>query len=158
MVHALEEIRRLLKPTGYLIDIHPIRQAELTKVYQGRVLLFAESDPGYDSKNALPHADAALEEVVRRGLFSIEEESEFELVTYASSVTEMRDYWAQYGAFNDEAKDDAIVIHQNEMYNRADEIMHSTPGAEISEHERARITRLKPSRDDAPSHRAQFSA
>ena len=143
MVHALEEIRRLLKPTGYLIDIHPIRKAELTKVYQGSALLFAESDPGYDYKGALPHADDALEEVVRRGLFGIEGGSEFELVTYASSVAEMRDYWAKYSAFDDEPKDDTIVTRQNEMYNKADEIMQNAPGAEISEHERARITRLK---------------
>ena len=146
MVHALEEIRRLLKPTGYLIDIHPIPKAELTKVYQGSALLFAESDPGYDTNESLPHADAALEEVVRRGLFRIEGESEFALVTYASSIAEMRDYWAQYGAFDNEPKDDAIVTRQNEMYNRADEIMQNASGAEISEHEPARITRLKPSR------------
>ena len=148
MVHALEEIRRLLKPTGFLIDIHPIPKAELTKVYQGRTLLFAEADPGYDSNEAVPQAEAALDDVVRRGLFSIEGESEFELVTYASSVTEMRDYWAHYSAFDDEPKADAISMRQNEMYNRADEIMQRAPGAEISEHEPARITRLKPGENE----------
>lgn len=32
MVHALEEIRRLLKPDGYLIDSHPIRKVPLIKI------------------------------------------------------------------------------------------------------------------------------
>ena len=145
MVHALEEIRRLLKPDGYLIDIHPIRKAPLIKVYQGSNLLFTESDPGYDYDEGLRHADDALEEIVRRGLYLIEGMSEFEATLYASSVTEMREYWAKYGAFDNEPKDEAIVARQNEIYARADDLMHSNEGAEISYHERARITRLKPS-------------
>ena len=142
MVHALEEIKRLLKPDGFLIDIHPIREEPLIKIYQGRKLLFAESDPGYDYDESLQHADKALEEVVRRGLYRIEGKAEFELVTYASSVAEMRDYWATYGAFEDEPKDEAIITRQDDVYARADEIMRNTLDAEISYHERARITRL----------------
>ena len=145
MVHALEEIRRLLKPTGYLIDIHPIRKAARIQVYQGSALLFTESDPGYDSKETLRHADDALEEVVRRGLFGIEGGSEFELVTYASSVAESRDYWAKYDAFDDEPKDEAITALQNEVYARADEVLRNALGAELADYERAHITRLKPS-------------
>jgi len=142
MVHALEEIRRLIKPDGFLIDVHPIRKAPLIKVVQGNNVLFVESDPGYDSDEGLMHADEALEEVVRRGLFLIEGRHEFEMVVYASSVAEMRDYWAKYGAFDDEPKEDAIVTRQSEAYAKADEIMQNTMGAEITYHERARITRL----------------
>jgi hypothetical protein len=144
MVHALEEIRRLLKQDGCLIDIHPVREAPLIKVHQWGDLLFNESDPGYDYDEDLQHAEKALEEAVRRGLFRIEGENEFEVVTYASSVTEMRDYWATYGAFDDEPKDEAITTRQNEVYDQADKIMQNAPGAEITYHERARITRLKP--------------
>ena len=144
MVHALEEIRRLLKPDGCLIDIHPIRKAPLIEVYQESDLLFAESDPGYDYDEGLRHADEALEEVVRRGLFRIEGRNEFEVVTHASSVAEMRDYWAKYGAFDDEPKDEAITKRQDEVYAGANEIMENSPGAEITYHERARITRLNP--------------
>jgi hypothetical protein len=144
MVHALEEIRRLLKPDGYLIDIHPIREAPFIRVYQKQNLLFEESDPGYDTDEGLHHTEIALEEVVRRGLYIIEGKSEFEVVAYASSVAEMREYWAKYGAFDDEPKDEAIIARQNEIYTRADEIMQSAPEAAISYHERARITRLRP--------------
>ena len=142
MVHALEKIRRLLKRDGCLIDIHPIREEPLIKIYQGRKLLFAESDPGYDYDESLQHADKALEEVVRRGLYRIEGKAEFELVTYASSVAEMRDYWATYGAFDDEPKDDAITTRQDEVYAQANEIMQNASTAKITYHERARITRL----------------
>src|SRR5215208_3028153 len=128
MVHALEEIKRLLKPLGVLVDIHPVREEPLIQIYQREKLLFSESDPGYDYDESLQHADEALEEVVQRGLFLIEGKAEFELVTYASSVTEMRDYWAKYGAYDEEPKDDAITMRQNDVYGRAKEIMQSVPG------------------------------
>jgi hypothetical protein len=144
MVHALEEIKRLLNPNGFLADIHPVREEPLIQIYQRGKLLFSESDPGYDYDESLQHADEALEEVVQRGLFLIEGKAEFELVTYASSVTEMRDYWAKYGAYDEEPKDDAITTRQNDVYDRANEIMQSVPGEEITYHERACITRLKP--------------
>ena len=144
MVHALEEIKRLLKLDGCLIDIHPVRVAPLIKVHQGKDLLFVESDPGYDYDESLKHAEGALEQVVRRGLYLIEGKDEFELVTFASSITEMRDYWAAYGAYDDEPKDAASTMQQNEVYAKADEIMQSASEAEITYHERARITRLKP--------------
>lgn len=151
MVHALTEIQRLLRPDGCLIDIHPIREAPLIQVYQGKSLLFTESDPGYDYDADIHHAEDALEEVVRRRLFHIEGEAEFELAMHASSVSEMRDYWARYGAFDDEPKDDAITTRQNDAYARADEIMRNVSDAEISYHERARITRLSPDASDKKS-------
>lgn len=146
MVHALEKIRRLLKPDGYLIDIHPIREKPLIKIYREGDSLFSESDPGYDTDESLKHADKALEEVVQRGLYLIEGREEFEVATYASSATELQDYWVKYEAYDDEPKDDVIAKRQNNMYAKANEIMQKAPGSEISYHERARITRLKPSR------------
>ena len=144
MVHALEKIQPLIKPDRCLIDIHPVREAPFIRVHGQHSMLFEGSDPGYDYDEGLHHADDALEEVVRRGLFLVEGKSEFEAVTYASTVAEMREYWAKYGAFDEEPKDDAVIVHQNEIYTRADDLMHSNEGAEISYHERARITRLKP--------------
>ena len=145
MVHALEEIQRLLKPDGCLIDIHPLREAPLIKVYQGRNLLFAESNPGYDYDADLRHAEDALEEIIQRGLFLIEGKGEFDLVTYSSAVTELRDFWAKIEAYDDSPKDDEVIARQEEVYARADEIRRTAgPGAEVALHERARITRLKP--------------
>lgn len=144
MVHALEEIRRLLKPEGYLIDIHPILDG-MIKILQQGDLLFTGTDPGYDTDGSLIHADKALKDVVQRGLYLIEgKEEEVEVITYASSAGELQDYWAKYEAYNHEPKDDVIVARQNDMYAKADEIMKDAPLAEISYHERVRVTRLSP--------------
>ena len=48
MVHALEEIQRLLRPGGSLIDIHPFPEVPLIEVYQGGRVLFAEPQPVHD--------------------------------------------------------------------------------------------------------------
>jgi SAM-dependent methyltransferase len=144
MVHALEEIHRLLKPDGCLIDIHPIRKAPLIKIHRGSDLVFTESDPGYDYDEGLRHADDALDEVIQRGVFRVEGKSEFELVTHASSATELQDYWAKYGAFDVSPKDTAVAARQNDVYAKASEIMRDGSKAEIGYYERARITRLKP--------------
>jgi len=141
MVHALEEIRRLIKPDGFLIDVHPI-STPLIKVVHGNDVLFTESDTGYDSHEGF--TDNALEQVVLRGLFVIEGEAEFEMIIYASSVAEMRDFWAKYGAYDNEPEDEAIVALKDAVYAKADEIMQNARGAEITYHERARITRLNP--------------
>ena len=144
MVHALETIRRLLKPGGFIIDIHPIREEPLIKVSQEGNILFAESDPGYNSDEGLRHTEVALKEIVRRGLYLIEGKNEFEMVTYASSAPELKEYWAKYGAFDDSPKDEALTARKTYLYAKANEIMLNASGAEITYHERARITRLKP--------------
>lgn len=144
MVHALEEIRRLLQPDGCLIDIHPIQDGMIKILQQGN-LLFADTDPGYDIDESIKYADQALQQVVRRGVYHIEGTEEFEVIAYASSAAELQDYWAKYEAYNDEPKNDAIVARQNDIYAKADEIMKNSPLAEISYHELVRITRLIPS-------------
>lgn len=144
MVHALEEIRRLLKPDGCVIDIHPVREAPPIRIYQGSKLLFAESEPGFDYDADIGHAEGALEEAVRRGLFVVEGGGEYDLIVHASSVRELRDFWAEYGAYNDSPKEETVAARQDEMYARADAIMRSNEGAEIAYRERGRITRLNP--------------
>jgi hypothetical protein len=143
MVHALEEIRRLLQPDGYLIDIHPIRDG-MIKILQQGDLLFSSTDPGYDTDGSIKHADRAIEQVIQRGLYLVERTEEFEVITYASSAGELQDYWAKYEAYNQEPKDDVIVARQNDIYAKATEIMKNAPLAEISYHETVRITRLIP--------------
>ena len=144
MVHALESIRRLVRPGGCLIDIHPFRDTGLFKIRRGSDLLFAESDPGYDTDGSIGRAEEALDDVVQRGLFLIEGKDEFELVTYASTPAELRDYWERYGAFDETPKDETVTAREEALYAKANEIMQNAPGAEISYHERVHITRMKP--------------
>jgi len=53
MVHALEEIQRLLRPDGSLIDIHPVLEAPLIEAYQGDRVLLAEPSSLSERKTTL---------------------------------------------------------------------------------------------------------
>jgi len=146
MVHALEEIQRLLKPDGCLIDIHPVREARLIKVHQGGNVLFVEADPGYDYEEGLQQAEDALAQVVQRGLFVIERNSEFELPVYGSSVPELQEFFEERDAYEDSPMDEAVEARVTELYGRVEDIMQAAGGGtEVAYHERARITRLNPS-------------
>jgi hypothetical protein len=134
MVHALEENHRLLKPDGCLIEIHPILETPLVKVYQGSSLLLVGPYPGYDYEEDLRQAENALAQIVQRGLFVIECSSEFDFLTYGSSIAELQDFW-----------EEPAVAREAELYVRVEEFMQAAgQGAKIALHERARVSRLRP--------------
>jgi hypothetical protein len=147
MVHALEEIHRLLKPAGVLIDIHPVAESLTVEIDQG-----GRADPvGELSVRQwcmdFQQADEALTEVVRRSLFAVEDEGEFDSPTYYASAEEMRgalresiDRFARDASSADEA-----VPHAEAVAARAEELMRSAVGgAELIVHERTHIRRLRP--------------
>ena len=151
MVHALEEVQRLLKSDGCLIDIQPLIEAPLLKVYQGSTVIFVEPDPSYDYEEDLRPANAALTQVIQRGLFVIEERSEFDFLTHGSSAQELLDFWGKAGA-DDDISEDPAEQRIKGVYARVEEIRQAAgQGAEVALHERARILRLKPNvRNDDP--------
>jgi hypothetical protein len=71
MVHALEKVQRLRKSDGCLIDIQPLIEALLIKVFQENSVVFVEADPSYDYEEDLRQADAALTQIIERGLFTV---------------------------------------------------------------------------------------
>jgi len=143
MVHALEQIQRLLRPYGCLIDIHPVLEAPLIKVYKGSSVILVGPDPTYDYEEDLRQAENALAKVLQRRLFVIERIGEFDFLTYGSSVPELQDHWAKSGTYDDSPKEDAAQAGVTEQYARAEEIRQAAgQGAEVALHERARITRL----------------
>jgi hypothetical protein len=148
MVHALEEIHHLLRPGGRLIDIHPVLEVPLIKVFQGGRVLFAEPDPDFDNyKEEVRQAEDALAQIVQRRLFVIERSGEFDSLKYGSSVAELRDSTAKAGAYDDSPPDEAVVAREAELYARVEEIMQAAgEGAEVAIHEKGRIARLKPMR------------
>ena len=94
MVHALQEIHRVLRPGGTLIDLRPAiqnRTVELELSYAR--LHIGEID---SSGTAADHraADAALRSAVKRGLFRGEHDADFQLVTDLDSVEDLRGYAA----------------------------------------------------------------
>jgi len=144
MVHALEEIQRLLKPGGCLIDIHPVREAPLIKVYQEDRTLLAEPSPVYTDED-YRQADDALAQVVRRRLFVVEGSSEFDFLIYGSSVAELADFLAQANAYDDRPADEVETARKFELAARVEAIMRAAgAGADVAYHERGRMACLRP--------------
>ena len=146
MVHALEEIRRLLKPDGILIDIHPVPEGYFIKAFQGDRILFAERRRETCSDDVL-HAEDALAESIELDLFTVDRRAEYDFLTYASSVRELREYWEEINTFEDDPKDEAVIAREEYLYTQVEEIMQASgAGAEVAIHERVRIVRLRPVR------------
>src|SRR5215211_4645155 len=112
MVHALEEIHRLLRPAGTLIEIHPALEVPFVEIRSNGEPVFSELDPGYDYEDDLRHAEAAVATVVSRGVFVPEARRRFELRTHAASVDELRQHWDVYGAYDPEEKEEALARRQ----------------------------------------------
>ena len=147
MVHALEEIRRILKPGGVLIDIHPVAEASPMEIHQaGRIdlvgnLLVQQWYTDYEL------ADNALAEIVERGLFAIEREGMFDSSTYYGSVAEMGTSLKEaFDKYARDAQSAAEPVSQAEaLVARAAELMQAADsGAELIVRERAHISRFKP--------------
>jgi len=146
MVHALEEIHRLLKPAGALIDIHPMSESSTIEIHQNGKIDLA----GYLSVRQwcidFQQADNALTEVAQRGLFVVEHKAVFDSLTYYTSVEEMRtslkesiDKFARDSQLAGEA-----VLHAEALAVRAEERMRTAGnGAELVIRERTHISRLK---------------
>jgi hypothetical protein len=148
MVHALEEIHRLLKPGGVLIDIHPVSEPSTVEIHQNEKIDLV----GYFSVRQwcidFEQADNALAEIVQRGLYTIEQNDLFDTLTYYPSAIEMST------AFKDEidkfARDtgatDESVPNVEVLAMRAEELM-LTAGSEAAlvRRERNHISRLRKS-------------
>ena len=142
MVHALEEIHRVTRPAGTLIEIHPALEFPFLEVRSTEELFFSENDPGFDWDEDSRHAEEAVAAVVDQDLFVLQERRRFELRIHASSLDELRDHWAVADAYDPEEKEEALARRAEEMYARADEVLERTPGAELVYVEPATISRL----------------
>jgi hypothetical protein len=149
MVHALEEIRRLLKPESLLVDLHPYPDWLFLQVILGRSILAREPKPQTYSEDVL-QAESAIADVVRRGLFTVLETIEFDFFTYASSVEDLRTHWDQIQAYDDSPKDEQILLREEQQYERFRLVMRAAGDeAHVAINERTRITGLRPeSKDD----------
>ena len=147
MVHALEEIHRLLKPNGALIDIHPVSEPSRIEIHQpGKVDLvgrLAVRQWCFEFEQA----DIALAKIVKRGIFTVERNALFDLPTHYASAAELgTDLKESIEIF---ARDAQAAIeplpHIQALSARAEELMQAAgSGAELIVHERTYISRLRP--------------
>jgi SAM-dependent methyltransferase len=143
MVHALEEIHRLLNPGGLLVDIHPVPKFTLIRVYDLGEVLFEE--PMDTDDEDIIRAERALAEVAGRGLFVVVMTHEFDFKTYASSVDELWDYLELMNSFDNSPKDEAAAMREQELAARVEKILRkSGEGAEVAYYEKGKITRMRP--------------
>lgn len=144
MVHALENIHRLLKPGGSLIDIHPFAEAPLIEIHQGGKIAFAEPMPAYAVEDT-QHAEDALAHVIQQNWFAVERASEFDFWVYAATVIELRDLLAEADAFADNPPDEPAAVQEEELAARVEELMRAPgEGVEVAYHDRVRIARMRP--------------
>lgn len=147
MVHALEEIHRLLKPTGRLIDIHPMSQPMPVELHHSGTI-----EPIGDLSVRqwcidFEQADEALAEILRRNVFAVELEDVFDALTYYDSPEEMRD--ALRGSLDRFARDapsvEEGVPKVEEIAARSEELIGAAgEGAQLAVRERTHIRRLRP--------------
>ena len=142
MVHALEETRRLLKLDGVLVNILPVPEGYFIEVHHDGRILFAERKRETLSEDIL-RAEAAIKRVLDRGLFVIDQKDEFDFRTYGSSVSEVRAYWEEQNAYEEEPKAKAVLAREEYLYAQVEEILDELgEGAEVVIRERVRIARL----------------
>ena len=94
MVHALQEIHRVLKMGGSLIDLRPAISNRTVEIE----LSYARLHVGeIDSVVTIPDhlaADRALQNQIAAGLFRAEYEENFELVTELDTLADLLEYAA----------------------------------------------------------------
>jgi hypothetical protein len=142
MVHALEEIHRLITPDGCLIDIHPFMDEEFIEVHQGGKIAFAEPVPAFNNEELL-HAEDALARVVQRQIFIVERASSFDFFIYASSVAELQAYFDEVNAFDESSRDEAVKAGMSALARRVEKAARAAgEGAEVVYRNRAHIWKL----------------
>lgn len=131
MVDALRCARRIVRPSGCVIDVHPTSDRPTVEV-DGRVVGHVASADG-----PIRHAAAAvaLANVVDEKLFAIERRERFCFYTYGQSHIELAGYiratW----------KDSSIDA---QTLRRTRKALRSEPGASVRVAERVVATRLQP--------------
>ena len=144
MVHALEEIWRLLKRDGVLVNILPAPEGYFIEVHHDGRILFDERKRETLIEDVL-RAEAAIKEFLDRRLFVIDQKDEFDFRTYGSSVSGIRAYWEEQNAYEDEPKAEDVLAREEYLYAQAEEILDELgEGAEVGIYEKVRIVRFSP--------------
>jgi hypothetical protein len=93
MVHALDEIRRVLKPRGILLDVRPVEDQWEVQVASSSVIATAgflvDMPVGIADDQA---AFAAMREAESRGWYRKEREEEFAFFYYWDTPSEMKEF------------------------------------------------------------------
>ena len=93
MVHALDEIRRTLKPNGILIDLRPVEDNWIVEVASQKEIQVAGRLTDVPIGKADDEAAfRAMHDVESRGWFTKEREEEFAFFYYWDTPSEMKEF------------------------------------------------------------------
>ena len=149
MVHALEIIHRLLKPSGILIDIHPVAVHSSIEIHlNGKIDLAGHLNINQWCAD-FEQADEALTEIVQRGMFTVEQKSMYDTLTYYDSAAEMgkslKESIQKYTRVDEPVEEEVQQVEA--LVSRADALMGAAAdGADLVLREKDHISRLKPRR------------
>ena len=147
MVHALEEIHRLLKPNGVLIDIHPVSEPSPIEIHQAGTVELVGLLSVRQWCFEFEQADIALAEIIQRGMFTRERNALFDLPTHYASAAELGtalNESVEMFARDAQAATEPLP-HVGALTARAEEMMRAASSdAELIVHERTHISRLRP--------------
>ena len=135
MVHALETVHSLIKPGGLLIDIHPGLDKAWVEVRVNGKDYFLDIVEETDDYIEYRQANEALTEIVKRGLYSVEESGKFIFIIHAGSMDEMREFLS--ASWKDAVLNDSLDGKAREYFSKAAESL------EILIREEILITRFK---------------
>jgi len=148
MVHALEEIHRLLKPGGVLIDIHPVSGPSMVEIHQNGKIDMVGNFSVSQWITDFQQADDALVIIVQRGMFSVERHRSFDTLTYYDSVGEMRGGFIEsiHKYARDAESKEVALPHVETLVARAEELMRAaSDDVKLVLREHDHISRLRKS-------------
>lgn len=114
MVHALDEIRRVLKPNGILIDLRPVQDhwsIEVASMQEVKVMGNLTDMPTGKADDEA--AFRAMREVESRGWFVKEREEEFAFFYYWDAPSEMKEYMEQEWENFEKLEQDVFKVVQS---------------------------------------------
>jgi hypothetical protein len=143
MVHALDEIQRLLKPDGVLINLMPLSDGSFIKALQGGRILFSERRRETDNPDVLL-AEQAIAQAVERKLYVVDATAEYDFLKIAPTVSELRAHRKVHNAFDKSPREGAVETREDALFAQVEVILQAAgAGAEVAMHSRIRSTRLK---------------
>jgi len=143
MVHALEEIWRLLKPGGMLVDIHPVMGWSDIIIKRGGNIIYSRPSPE-NYWEEISTAENALDLVLKRGLFIKEDWEEFDFLSYADTVEEFRTFMESIGAIKKNTEEEQKLRQYDQLFSELQRVLGDAgEGVKLALHERGRVTRFR---------------
>jgi hypothetical protein len=84
-VHALRHVHQLLVPGGTMLDLHPVTEQQVEA--EGGIVGVVREPEWIDQ--VLPNAEAGVAEMVAEGLYSFEDEVEFDVLQHFDTAREL---------------------------------------------------------------------